>query len=122
MSAVFFNYPDEMGCRTVGSANSYEATRTLRGARPSRRIRHSVGGLDPGTMFLVEILDWEHGNVAEAWHRMGSPAQPSPAETAYLSAVADALRRFTLTVPESGVLDLDLDLAPWAVMSLWQSD
>lgn len=122
VSAVFFNYPEDMGLRAVGSADSYEATRVLAEKGPSRRIRHSIAGLEPGATFLVEIVDWEHGNVAEAWYGMGSPINPSRAEHRYLAAVADALLRFTLTVPESGVLDLDVDLAPWAVMSVRQSD
>jgi xylan 1,4-beta-xylosidase len=121
VSAVFFNYPDEMAMRAVGSASSYPATRTLAEKGPNRRIRHSIAGLKPGGAFLVEVMDWEHGNVAEAWYRLGSPVNPSPAESRYLSAVADSLLRFTLTVPDDGVLDIDVDLAPWAVMSVWQA-
>lgn len=121
VSAVFFNYPDGMGTKAVGSQSSYRATRALAEVGPNRRIRHSIGGLRPGTRFLVEIMDWDHGNVAEAWHRMGSPLNPSRAESAYLRGAADSLLRSTLTVPDSGVLELDVDLAPWAVVSLWQS-
>jgi xylan 1,4-beta-xylosidase len=80
-----------------------------------------VAGLKPGATFRVEILDWEHGNVAEAHHRLGSPLNPSWAESEHLSKFADSLRRFTLTFPDTGVLELDIDLAPRAVMSLWQS-
>lgn len=120
VSAVFFNYPDDMGTKTIGSADSYEATRALADLGPSRRIRHSIGGLEPGTAFLVEVLDWEHGNPAEAWYGLGSPINPSREQSRYLSAVADALDRRTLTVPESGVLEIDVELRPWAVMSLAQ--
>jgi xylan 1,4-beta-xylosidase len=63
-------------------------------------------------------VDWEHGNAAEAWYRLGSPLNLSRAGSEYLSGVADSLLRFTLTVPGGGVLDLDVELAPWAVMSL----
>ncbi|MFG6201914.1 beta-xylosidase [Nonomuraea sp. JJY05] len=121
VSAVFFNYPEDMATRGVGSQNSYPAARALAEMGPSRRIRHSIGGLEPGTTFLVEVMDWEHGNAAEAWYRLGSPLNPSRAESEHLSLVADSLLRFTLTVPDSGVLDLDAELAPWAVMSLRQS-
>ena len=88
---------------------------------PNRRIRHSIGELKPGTTFLVGIMDWEHGNVAEAWHRLGSPLNLSRADTKYLSAVANSLLRFTLTVPDNGVLEIDVDLSPWAVMSVRQA-
>ncbi|KAB8173039.1 GH39 family glycosyl hydrolase [Microbispora catharanthi] len=121
VSAVFFNYPEDMGMRGVRSQDSYAATRALAEMGPSRRIRHSIDGLKPGATFLVEVVDWEHGNVAEAWYQLGSPLNPSRAESEHLSRVADSLLRFTLTVPDTGVLDLDVELAPWAVMSLRQS-
>ncbi len=121
VSAVFFNYPDDMGTKSIGSAHSYRETRALADSGPRRRIQHSIGGLEPGTVFLVEVVDWEHGNPAEAWYGLGSPINPSREESRYLSTVADSLLQYTLTVPESGVLDLDVELEPWAVMSLWQS-
>jgi xylan 1,4-beta-xylosidase len=120
VSAVFYNYPEDMAMKGVGSANSYPAARALAEVGPPRRIRHSIGGLEPGTTFLVEIVDWEHGNAAEAWYRLGSPLNLSRGESEYLSGVADSLLRFTLTVPDDGVLELDVELAPWAVMSLRQ--
>jgi xylan 1,4-beta-xylosidase len=121
VAALFFNYPDEMAMRAVGMAGSYPATRALARTGPNRRIRHSIGELKPGTTFLVEIMDWEHGNVAEAWHRLGSPVNLSRADSKYLKAVADSLLRFTLAVPDNGVLEIDVDLSPWAVMSLRQA-
>jgi xylan 1,4-beta-xylosidase len=121
VSALFFNYPDDMGLKGLGSHETYAATRALAEKGPSRRIRHTIGGLRPGTTFLVEVLDWEHGNPAEAWYRLGAPINPSRAEIAYLAEVADALHRYTLTVPADGTLVLDVDLPPWAVMSLRQS-
>ena len=121
LSAVFYNYPDDMGTRSVGSETTYEATRSLAQIGPSRRIRHTVEGLAPGTSFAVESVDWEHGNVAEAWHRMGEPLNLTPAQTAELRATADALRTSTLTVSEAGVLDIDLELPAWAVLSVTQA-
>jgi xylan 1,4-beta-xylosidase len=121
LSALFFNYPEEMALRSVGSANSYEATRALAEIGPNRRIHHSIGGLEPGSTFLVEIMDWHHGNVAEAWHRLGAPLNPSRAESEYLNAVAGSLLRDTVTVAGDGVLEIDVDLSPWAVMSLRQA-
>jgi xylan 1,4-beta-xylosidase len=111
-----------MGGKSIGSADSYAATRHLREKGPNRTVRHSIAGLEPGTAFLVEVLDWEHGNVAEAWYQMGSPVNLSREEARHLGSVADALLRYTLTVPETGVLDLDLDLSPWAVVSVRQSN
>ncbi|OXM60808.1 GH39 family glycosyl hydrolase [Amycolatopsis vastitatis] len=121
VSALFFNYPDEMAMRSVGSAGSYPATRALAERGPARRIRHSISGLAPGTPFLVEVLDWEHGNVAEAWHQLGSPLNLSRAQSEYLRDVAGSLRRFILAASGDGTLEIDADLPPWAVMSVRQA-
>ena len=118
VSAVFLNYPAEMGTRGVEQHDSYAAARLYKEIGTARRVRHTVAGLEPGTVFQVELLDWEHGNAAEAWHQMGEPLNLTRAQTAELKAIADDLRRWTLPVPESGVLEIDIDLPAWAVASV----
>ena len=118
LAAVFFNYPDSMGSRPLGSAASYRDTRELAAHGPNRRIRHTVDQLPAGARFGVRRLDWYHGNVAEVWYRMGAPLNPAQAQTAVLRRVADDLHVETLTVSETGRLEIDLDLPPWAVASL----
>lgn len=121
LAALFLNYPQSMGTTAVGSALTYADTRHMAHAGPARRIRHTVAGFEPGARFVVETLDWEHGNVAEAWHRMGSPLNLSRRQTAELREVADALGRTTLVADDDGVLEIDLELAPWAVVSVVQT-
>lgn len=118
VAGVFFNYPDEMGREPVGSAESYAEARTLGSRGSSRRIRHRLTGLEPGTRVEVEILDLEHGNPAERWHRLGEPLNLTRAVEDELRRAADDLRRLTFEVSTTGVLDLDVELPPWAVMSL----
>jgi xylan 1,4-beta-xylosidase len=118
IAAVFFNYPDTMGTRSVGTANTYADARKLGSEGPSRRVVHTVTGLTPGDTYLVEILDQQHGNVAEAWHGLGEPLNLSRREVADLSTVADDLDRSTLTVDSDGILAIDITVAPWAVMSI----
>ncbi len=118
VAAVFFNYPDSMGSASVGAATRYVQTQRLAHEGPSRRIRHSIAGLTPGSVYTVEVLDQEHGNVAEAWHAMGEPLNPTRQQVTDLHRIADDLDRRTLTVDADGVLDIDLDLAPWAVASV----
>ena len=121
LAALFLNYPADMGSRGVWSARTYADTRHLAEVGPARRIRHTVQGLPPGARFDVAVLDWDHGNVAEAWHRMGAPLNLTRAQAAELREVADALARTTLTASAAGVLEIDVELAPWAVLSLVQS-
>ena len=118
VAAVFFNYPDSMGSQSIGGATRYADTQRLACEGPARRIAHSVEGLVPGDVYAVEILDQEHGNVAEAWHRLGEPLNLTPRQVADLATIADDLDRRSLTVGADGVLEIDITLAPWAVMSL----
>jgi len=87
---------------------------------PARRVRHRVEGLAPGARFDVELLSWEHGNVAEEWHRMGEPLNLTRAQEAELRAAADRLHRTTWTASPDGVLDIDVELPPWGVLSVVQ--
>lgn len=121
VAAVFFNYPDSMAARSVGTANSYAQTRRLAGEGPARRIVHTVAGLPPGNDYQVEILDQDHGDVASAWHGMGEPLNLSRRGVAGLMTIADDLDRRTLTVDADGVLTIDVLLPPWAVMSIFSA-
>jgi len=121
VSAVLFNYPDDMNGLSVGPRDSYRETRDLADKGPARRIRHVVEGVPPGSVFVVETLDLDHGNVAEEWFRMGSPMNPTRAQTEHLRAVADGLDGSSLTASRDGVLEIDVELAPWAVMSIVQA-
>ncbi|MBO0607611.1 GH39 family glycosyl hydrolase [Myceligenerans salitolerans] len=118
LAGLFVNYPEGMGRASVGSRDTYAATRPLADVGPARRIRHRVEGLAPGSRFQVEILDLEHGNVAETWHRLGEPLNLSREETARLRVEADALRREVVTASSSGMLELDVELPAWALMSV----
>ncbi|QAY70839.1 GH39 family glycosyl hydrolase [Xylanimonas protaetiae] len=118
VSAIFYNYPADMGKTGLASRNSYADTRELASVGPARRVRHTVAGLTPGATFAVEILDGEHGNVAEAWYQMGAPLNLSRQDVVDLRLVADDLDRRTLTADADGVLTIDVDLPPWAVMSV----
>lgn len=118
---LFFNYPDSMGERSVGSANSYVHARALADEGPARGIRHRIEGLRPSAAYTVEVLDLEHGNVAEEWHRLGEPLNLSREQVDHLSRVADDLDRRVLEVGADGTLTLDVILAPWAVLSLFAS-
>ena len=120
LAAVFLNYPDEMGVRGVGSARTHAETRDLAGLGPARRIRHTVRGLAPGARFDVEVLDGEHGDVAETWRAMGAPLNLTRAQEAELRRAADDLRRTVLTASDDGVLEIDVELPGWALVSVVQ--
>jgi xylan 1,4-beta-xylosidase len=121
LAALFLNYPQEMGTRGIGSEQTYADTRHLAQTGSPLRVRHTLEGLPPGARFTVEVLDWDHGNVAEVWHGMGAPLNLSRAQTADLREAADRLDRSELTASADGVLEIDVELPAWAVMSVVQT-
>lgn len=118
VSAIFYNYPAEMGGAGLESRRTYADTRELRDKGPARHVRHIIEGLRPGTRFALEMVDWEHGNVAEAWYQLGAPLNPSREQTAQLRDVADRLRTTHLTAADDGTLEIDFELPAWAVASI----
>ena len=121
VSAIFHNYPAAMAGAGLAAQRTYDDARRLADLGEPLHVRHVIEGLRPGQEFTVEVLDWDHGNVAEAWHRMGSPLNLSREQAADLSAAADGLDRHTLTATPAGVLTIDLELTPWAVVSIVQA-
>lgn len=118
LSAVFFNYPDDMQGLSLGPRDTYAQTGDLATKGPARRIRHRLTGLAPGAQLRATVLDLQHGDVVAEWDRMGAPLNLTPAQTEHLRTVADALATSSLAADADGVLEIDVELAPWAVMSL----
>lgn len=120
LAAVLYHYPDEMEGRSVRATTTYAAARGLRDVGSGRRVRHTLTGLPAGALLDVVRLDWEHGNVAEAWHAMGEPLNLTREQTARLRDAADDLWRTTLTASDDGVVEVDLELPAWAVVGITQ--
>ncbi|GAA2033288.1 hypothetical protein WDZ16_02270 [Pseudokineococcus marinus] len=118
IAGLFVNYPAEMGGQSVGSAATHEQTRALAGIGTDLVVRHTISGLAPGSSYVMEVLDLQHGDVCEAWRRLGSPRNLSRGQEAHLRRVADALDRTELIASRDGVLEVDITIAPWALLSL----
>jgi len=120
VSAVFYNYPDEMADASLRAVSTCEEVDPLDGLGPSVRLSHRIEGLIPGTRYLIEQLDLSHGNPVRAWRDMGSPLNLSREQASDLAVVADALERSSVTVSDAGVLAIEVTLPPWAVVSVYE--
>ena len=90
------------------------AERTLAtGAPISREIE--IQDLSPNAAVLVETVDASHGFALRQWQAMGSPSSPTPDQTSILRKFAWDTHRQIVSVKKNGVLNLKLNLAPWAV-------
>ncbi|GFZ94681.1 GH39 family glycosyl hydrolase [Nesterenkonia alkaliphila] len=119
ISCVFFNYPEQMGTASVGSASSHQrADDEFSRLGTARRIQHLIQGLTPGSRYLARTLDLYHGNAVAHWQAMGAPLNMSPEQTHRLAALADELAEEQFLADAEGTLTINTELAPWAVMSI----
>ncbi|MGE4432834.1 MAG: glycoside hydrolase [Bacteroidales bacterium] len=107
--ALAFNYPAEFESKVPGAehvGNYMNAS--------SKQLTFSLTQLKPNTMFEIEVLDEENGNVYSDYVKMGAPHAPSRAEIAVLKDRAWATKKTMVRADAKGVLSLDMELTPWS--------
>ncbi len=109
VSALAFNYPMEYE-EAVPSAKNFhnymDAT--------AKELDLVLEGLKPGSVFEIETLDKENGNVYDDYQEMGAPHSPSREEIAVLKEKAWATQKEIVKVGQDGKLALKRDMAPWS--------
>lgn len=81
-----------------------------------REINLKLTGLAPGTTFLLETLDKEHGNAYDVWKSIGAPHSPTREQEIYLRQQAWNTQMETLRVADDGTLPIRRTLSPWSCM------
>ncbi|MDD2257026.1 MAG: glycoside hydrolase [Bacteroidales bacterium] len=107
--ALAYNYPAEFESKVPGAehvGNYMNAS--------SKQLNLSLTQLKPNTMFEIEVLDEENGNVYSDYVKMGAPHSPSRAEIAVLKDRAWATKKTMVRADAKGVLSLDMELTPWS--------
>ena len=82
----------------------------------SKQLDVTLTGLQPGTVFVLEILDKDHGNIYDAYQALGAPHSPTREQTAYLKQKAWGTKKETLKVADDGTLNVKRELLPWTCM------
>lgn len=108
ITALAFNYPDEY-VEAVPSAKNFMDYMNA----SSKKIDLSLNGLEPGTVFVVETLDKDNGNVYDDYVEIGSPHSPSQDEIEYLKEKAWDTQKEIIKVNDEGVLVFERELLPW---------
>ncbi|ROP49104.1 MULTISPECIES: GH39 family glycosyl hydrolase [unclassified Rathayibacter] len=120
LTALLHHYPDDVTQSVPASFDSRDvAEATLRlGSVTMLPLR--LEGLEPGSRFVIEIVDEVSGNAMHEWRRIGSPLNLSRTEAAAIDAFARATRRLEIEVDASGVLELSLAVEPWSIVLVQQ--
>lgn len=109
ITAIAFNYPKEYEI-AVPSAKDFNNYMNA----SSKKVNFVLKGLKPKTIFVVETLDKEHGNVYDAYVSIGAPHSPTGEETSFLKQRAWGTNKETIQVAEDGSLTLNRELSPWS--------
>ncbi|WP_372753469.1 hypothetical protein [Labilibaculum sp.] len=114
--ALAYNYPEEANDAVPAGYMSYEK---LVNGTP-KQLNFSLSDLKPGTMFKIEILDKDHGNVESYWEKMGKPEPPTREQIKVMKDVAENLKTSFVKADEKGELIIQQELAPWNVVLIEQ--
>ncbi|KAB4950766.1 glycoside hydrolase [Bacteroides thetaiotaomicron] len=109
IAAVAFNYPSEYEEAVPSAANFNNYMQAS-----SKKVDLALKGLKPGTVFEIEILDKEHGNVYDDYLKIGVPHSPGYKEIDYLKRAAWNTDKQIVKVNSEGTLVWQSVLAPWS--------
>jgi len=115
ITALAFNYPEEF----------VEAVPTSRNFRnymnaSSKDVNLTLTGLKPNTVFIVETLDKQHGNVFDDYEAIGSPSAPSRQQIAWLKQKSWETMKETLKADDKGMLTINRNMQPWTCILIHQ--
>jgi len=110
ITALIYNYPKEM--TEVVGGNFQEGK--------SRNVSLRLDNLNPGSSFVVETMDDDHGYGLKAWVQMGKPEPPDREQARQLKNAAWATRKEIITATMEGRLNWQSDVNPWSCILLKQ--
>ncbi len=111
VTALAFNYPKEFESHVPASKD-----RDVYHRASSKELDFCLKGLKPGTVFELELLDDNHGNVYRAYEQMGKPHSPNREQTRALRQAGWATAKETMRVAADGTLRVSRTLTPWACL------
>lgn len=109
ITALAFNYPDEYLEHVPGAGDRGKYMKAS-----SKHVVLTLSNLAPSTVFEVEMLDSNHGDVSHAIESMKLSQSPSREEIEMLKKVSTNTLKKTVSTDAEGNLTFDEDLQPWA--------
>ncbi len=110
--ALAYNYPDAFTQHVPqgGDVDTYMSKSS------SRDLDIKIEGFAPNTSVSIETLDYESGNVMQAYRAMGSPADPTREQINALKTASWDTKKEVLTTDASGVLAIKREITPWSCL------
>lgn len=111
--ALAYNYPEEY-------ESSVPAGSDKREKGTHKKLQFSLKGLESGTMFKIEVLDKDHGNIHNYWEAMGKPEPPTREEIKEMKEFANTMKTDYVKADKNGVLNINQEITPWSLVLIKQ--
>lgn len=114
--ALAYNYPEDHYQAVPSSIRKIDKYQNGK----SRQLDFTISNLKPGTMFKLEVLDWESGNIYNYWESMGKPEPPTREQIKVMKQYSENLETELVTVNQNGKLGIKRALSPWSLILIEQ--
>lgn len=114
--SLAYNYPEDHYEVVPSRKVDFDKYRNAQ----SRSLDYTISDLKPGTMFKLEVLDWESGNIYDYWTKMGKPEPPTREQIKVMKQYAENLKTELVTADEKGVVRIQRELSPWSLVLIEQ--
>ncbi|WP_405296712.1 GH39 family glycosyl hydrolase [Algibacter sp. Ld11] len=111
--ALAYNYPLEYENAVPFGADKRESG-------TSKKLDFTLTGLKANTLFEIEILDRDHGNIHNFWESMGKPEPPTREEIKVMKAYANTMKTESVKADKNGVLIINHVITPWSLVLIKQ--
>ncbi|GAA3650027.1 GH39 family glycosyl hydrolase [Flavivirga jejuensis] len=113
ITALAYNYPEEY-------IDAVPSGRNKREKGTSKKLDFTLTGLEANTMFEIEILDKDHGNIHNFWEAMGKPEPPTREEIKVMKAYANTMKTVYVKADKKGELVINREITPWSLVLIKQ--
>ncbi|AWW32781.1 glycoside hydrolase [Echinicola strongylocentroti] len=114
--ALAYNYPEDHYNAVPSSIKKIDQHKNGK----SRSLDFNLSDLKSGTMFKIEVLDWESGNIYDYWEQMGKPEPPTREQIKVMKNYAENLDTDLVSADENGEVSFQRTLAPWSLVLIEQ--
>lgn len=118
LSALLYHYDEQAVPTAVPNAVVREQAEATQAMGSKAILRLTLQDLAPGAAFTIETIDEDNGFAIPAWKAMGSPEPPTREQTQVLRGIASAGKKELIYANAEGILDLNLHLSPWSLVSV----
>ncbi|MFC1763002.1 glycoside hydrolase [Planctomycetota bacterium] len=114
--ALAHNYPEEFVGAVPSSIRKIEKYEE----GTSKDLDVALSELKPGTMFKIEVLDKDHGNIYNFWESMGKPEPPTREQVKVMKDAATNLPTRIVIADDKGNLSIQHTITAWSLVLIEQ--